>query len=160
MKESSTRYDKLSQALHWMTAAMVVAAFVLGPGDFGRIVGGGIDPATRGDIVWHESLGVAVFVLTFLRLIWVAIRPGAPQHQMPAWMLGLSRVAHFVLWSLLLALPLSALLALGSEAHPLTLLGGLRMEAMPWIANAHLSELADWGEIHKYLGDEIGRAHV
>lgn len=155
MNKSPIQYDTLSKALHWITAAMVVAAFVLGPGDFGRIVDGGLDPVTRGDIIWHESLGVAVFVLTFLRLIWVAIRPGAPQHQMPAWMLGLSRVAHFVLWALLFFLPVSALLALGSESHPLTLLGGLRIEAMSLIANAHLSGLADWGEIHKFLGDVI-----
>jgi cytochrome b561 len=38
----------------------------------------GLDPATRWDIVWHESLGVSVFVLTLLRLVWVALRPAAP----------------------------------------------------------------------------------
>lgn len=102
MRNSPDQYDKLSKAFHWITAAIVVTAFVLGPGDFGRIVDGGVDPATRNDIVWHESLGVAVFVLTFLRLIWAAIRPGAPRHQMSVWMFGLSRLAHFALWALLL----------------------------------------------------------
>jgi cytochrome b561 len=155
MRNSPDQYDKLSKAFHWITAGIVVTAFMLGPGDFGQIVDGGVDPATRNDIVWHESLGVAVFVLTFLRLIWVAIRPGAPRHQMSAWMFGLSQLAHFALWALLFLLPISALLALGSESHPLTLLGGIRIDVFPIVGNSYLSNLADWGEIHKLLGDVI-----
>ncbi len=155
MRKNTDQYDKLSKAFHWITAAIVVAAFVLGPSDFGRIVDGGVDPATRNDIVWHESLGVAVFVLTFLRLIWVAVRPGAPRHQMSEWMFGLSRLAHFALWTLLLLLPISALIALGSESYPLTLLAGIRINVFPFIGNTYFSNFADWGEIHKLLGDVI-----
>jgi cytochrome b561 len=155
MKKISNQYDKLSKALHWITAAIVAIAFVLGPEDFGRIVDAGVDPATRNDIIWHESLGVAIFVLTFLRLTWVAVRPGAPRHQMPVWMFGLSRLVHFALWALLFLLPISALLALGSESHPLTLLGGIRINALPFVENSFFSNLADWGEIHKLLGDVI-----
>lgn len=149
------QYDKLSKAFHWITAITVVAAFVLGPGDFGRLMHTGIDPGTRNDIVWHESLGITVFVLTSLRLLWVAVRPNTPRVQMKAWMHLLSRLTHFSLWALLFALPISALLALGSEAHPLTLLGGIRINALPFIENSRLSGLADWGDVHKLLGDVI-----
>jgi len=55
----------------------------------------------------------------------------------------------------LLALPITALLALGSEAHPLTLLGGVRIDQMPLIANSALAKLADWGDVHQFLGDAI-----
>ncbi|MBX3660696.1 MAG: cytochrome b/b6 domain-containing protein [Ramlibacter sp.] len=127
MKSNPVQYDNLSKVFHWVTAIVVVIAFVLGPGDFGRLVNGGVDPATRLDIVWHESLGVAVFVLTLARLLWLAGRPGVPRHPMPAWMAGVSRFVHWVLWGLLISLPLSAAMALGSESHPLTLLGGLPM---------------------------------
>ena len=48
----------------------VVAAFVLSPGSFGPLVHDGIDPGTQTSIVWHESLGVTIFCLTFLRLVW------------------------------------------------------------------------------------------
>jgi cytochrome b561 len=58
---------------------------------------------------------------------------------------------HFVLWALLFALPLSALLALGTEA----LLGGFRINELPIIANSYFSGLADWGDVHKFLGDVI-----
>ncbi|MBR7792140.1 cytochrome b [Undibacterium sp. FT147W] len=150
-----SQYDKLSKAFHWVTAIIVVIAFILGPGDFGRLLDEGIDPGTRIDIIWHESLGIAVFTLTLLRLVWVTVRPVAPRPQMTAWMRLLSQLVHLVLWFLLFALPITALLALGTEGHPLTLLGGFRINEMPFIANAHLSGLADWGEVHKFLGDVI-----
>jgi cytochrome b561 len=149
------QYDTLSKVFHWATAVAVLVAFVLGPGDFGRLVRSGVDPATRLDIVWHESLGMAVFVLTFLRLIWVSLRPAAPKHQMAPLMLMASKLAHIGLWALLFALPLTALLSLGSEGNPLTLLGEVRVNELPWIASSPLAELADWGEVHGFIGDAI-----
>ena len=102
-----------------------------------------------------ESLGIVVFTLTFLRLIWVALRPVAPELLMTRLPHLLSRLMRLALWTLLLALPISALLALGTESHPLTLLGGVRINEFPLIASSHLSDLADWGEVHKFLGDAI-----
>lgn len=154
-QKKSDQYDKLSKAFHWITAIIVVIAFILGPDHFGKLLHNGIDPGTRSDIVWHESLGVTIFTLTFLRLIWVAVRPTAPKFAMAAWMHLLSRLVHLVLWTLLFALPLTALLALGTEGHPLTLLGGFRINQFPFIANSFLSGLADWGDVHSFLGDSI-----
>ena len=152
-RPAATRYDALSQLLHWITAIAVVVAFVLGPERFGRLMRDGLDPATRLDIVVHESLGVLVFVLTLLRLVWVALRPAAPRFEMARWMHALARAGHGVLWLLLLALPVTAILALGGEGHPLTLLGGLRIDKMPAIAESAVAGWADWGEVHGFLGD-------
>jgi cytochrome b561 len=152
---SKNHYDVLSRGFHWVTAIVVTIAFILGPGGFGRLMRQGIDPATRSDIVWHESLGILVLVLTLLRLLWVAFRPAAPQVPMASWMHLTAKLAHMTLWALLLALPLTAFLALGGEAHPLTLLGGVRIDKMPLIANSAIAKLADWGDVHKFLGDAI-----
>lgn len=154
-QQTTTHYDVLSRAFHWVTAIVVTIAFILGPGGFGRLMRNGIDPATRSDIVWHETLGIVVFGLTLLRLLWVAFRPAAPQFAMTGWMHLASKGAHLALWTLMLALPISALLALGSEGHPLTLLGGLRIDQMPLIANSAVASLADWGDVHGFLGDAI-----
>ncbi|WP_295958765.1 cytochrome b [Rhodoferax sp.] len=152
---STSHYDVLSRAFHWLTAIAVTVAFILGPGGFGRLMQQGVDPATHSDIVWHESLGILVFVLTVLRLVWLAFRPAAPQIAMAGWMHLASKLAHGVLWVLLLALPTTGLLALGSEGHPLTLLGGVRVDQMPFIANSAIASLADWGDVHQLLGDVI-----
>jgi cytochrome b561 len=154
-QQSTSHYDALSRAFHWLTAIVVSVAFILGPGGFGRLMRQGVDPATRSDIVWHESLGILVLVLTLLRLIWVALRPAVPQFQMTAWMHMMAKLMQLALWALMLLLPITALLALGSEAHPLTLLGGVRVDQMPMIAQSSIAKLADWGDVHKFLGDAI-----
>ncbi|VTU30384.1 hypothetical protein H6CHR_03386 [Variovorax sp. PBL-H6] len=154
-QQPAPRYDSLSQVFHWGTAVIVTVAFILGPGGFGRLMRQGVDPATRSDIVWHESLGVLVLVLTVLRLVWIALRPAKPQFPMAAWMHRSARLMHVVLWVLLLALPVTAFLALGSEGHPLTLLGGVRLDRVPLIAESRVAGLADWGEVHQFLGDSI-----
>ena len=155
IKNSFSRYDNLSKAFHWATAAIVLATFVLGPGDFGHVIDSGIDPGSRVDIVLHETLGISVFLMTFFRLIWTAVRSGAPEHQMAPGLRLVSRLMHIMLWSLLFALPLSALMTLGAEGNPLTILGGMRIDAMPWIASSPLAGIADWGVVHKFLGDAI-----
>ncbi len=154
-QQAASRYDALSRAFHWVTAIAVTIAFVLGPEHFGRLMHQGLDPATRSDIVWHETLGIAMFALTLLRLLWVAFRPAAPQFEAAGWMLTLSKLMHLALWALLLVLPVSALLALGSQGHPLTLLGGVRVDQMPLIANSAVAKLADWGDVHGLLGDAL-----
>ena len=154
-QQSTSRFDTLSLALHWVTAVVVSIAFILGPEKFGRLMHQGIDPASRSDIVWHETLGITVLVLTLLRLLWVAMRPAAPQFAMARSMQMMAKLTHLALWTLLLALPATALLALGSESHPLTLLGGVRIERMPMIADSAIAKLADWGDVHKFLGDAI-----
>jgi cytochrome b561 len=155
MKAIRTHYDALSRALHWLTAIAVLAAFVIGPEHFGREMRQGLDPATRLDIVVHESLGVLVMTLTLLRLLWMTLRPAKPQFDMPRWMHLASKATQGLLWLMLLAVPVSALMALGSEGHPLTLLGGLRVKDIPFTANAPMAAWADWGEVHGLLGEAI-----
>lgn len=120
----------------------VVAAFVLGREGFGRMMHNGVDPATQNDIVWHVSLGLLVLALTAMRLVWIAFRPDVPQFSMTPWMHWTAKAVQV---ALLLALPATALLTLASEGHPLTLLGGFRVDQMPWIANSPVASLADWG---------------
>lgn len=146
---------RFSQAFHWVTAIVVTIAFILGPGGFGRLMRQGLDPATRSDIVWHETLGMAVLALTVLRRLWLALRPTAPQFPMAGWMHLTAKLVRAAMWVLLLALPITALLALGSEGHPLTLLGGIRVDHLPLIANAKIAQLADWGDVHELLGNAI-----
>lgn len=131
MTTSRTHYDNLSQVLHWLTAIAVVAAFILGPEHFGREMRKGMDPATHWDIVTHESLGMLVAAMTLLRLLWLLVRPAPPRFDMPRWMELTSQITHSLLWLLLLAVPATALLALFSEGHPLTLLGGIRIREIP-----------------------------
>jgi cytochrome b561 len=155
MPIARTYYDAPSRVFHWLTAIAVIGAFVLGPEHFGRELRQGLDPATRWDIVTHESLGMLVAALTVLRLLWLLLRPAKPRFDMPDWMRLTSTATQGLMWMLLLAVPATALLALGSEGHPLTLWFGIRINDMPVIANSPLSDLADWGDVHGLLGDMV-----
>ena len=152
---AADHYDPLSKALHWVTAIVVPIAFALGPGGFGRLMRQGVDPATRPDILWHESLGMLVLAITLLRLVWGAVRPRVPPHATSGWMQPASRLVRSALWALLLMLPVTAILTLSSEVHPLTLLGGVRIDPVPPVAPSVVLQLADWGHVHKLLGDAI-----
>ena len=154
-KPLTDRYDPVSRFFHWVTAIVVTIAFILGPEHFGRLMHQGLDPATRADIVWHESTGILVLALTVIRLLWIAVRPRAPRFPTAGWMNRAAKLMHIAMWMLLAALPVTALLALGSEGHPLTLLGGMRIDRMPSIAESGIARLADWGEVHGFLGDAI-----
>jgi cytochrome b561 len=153
--QTIVKYDFLSRLFHWVIGIAAVAGFILGPEDFGGLMRDSVDPATHIDIVWHESLGVLVFSLTVLRLLWVAFRPAVPKIQKAKWMQWASKSAHIALWALTLALPISALMALGSEGNPLTLLGNVRVDEFPLIAQSTLAQLLDWGDVHKFLGNAL-----
>jgi len=44
---------------------------------------------------------------------------------------------------------------LGSEGNPLTLLGNVRIDEFPLIAQSTLAQLLDWGDVHKFLGNAL-----
>lgn len=149
------RYDPLSQFFHWATALAVLAAYVIEPHGFNRLLRQGLDPATSNSVLWHESLGMLVLVLTLLRLLWLALRPTTPQTAMAGWMQRAARLAHGALWLLVLLTPLAALLTLAGKDAPLTLLGGLRLQELPWLAHSAFAHLLDWGDVHEALGNAL-----
>lgn len=83
MSETRTRYGAVAQAFHWVTAIIVLVAFIYGPGGSETRV---YSNARDFDRQLHETLGLTVFVLVGLRLLWRTIdrRPDPPA--IPRWM--------------------------------------------------------------------------
>jgi cytochrome b561 len=93
-----TRYDDFAITLHWLTAALVLAQFVLSQ------TWGFFDKPTRHLlIVTHMSFGILLTVVIVTRLVWRLV----PGHQVsPAdvgWLEIASKVAHYLLYVLLAA---------------------------------------------------------
>jgi len=146
---SVRRYGSVAQAFHWATAILVLAAFLYGPGgseqrvylpsrDFGRQL--------------HETLGLCVFALTVLRVLWRLAdkRPAPPQ--VARWMGAAAKAVQGVLYLLLFALPCTAIAGAWLEGHPLTLLGGVEIAAPIGMAHDAGAVIAT---IHTWLGDAI-----
>ena len=143
------RYGISAQTLHWLTAILVLVAYIYGPGGSEEHI---YAAARDFDRQLHETLGLSIFVLTFVRLLWRAVdsRPSAPQ--VAAWMNIAAKVVQISLYVLLFALPLTAITGVWLEGHELTLLGGIHFA--PWFAKSH-GLGATIADIHGWLGDII-----
>ncbi|MFD1561181.1 cytochrome b [Paraburkholderia silviterrae] len=149
MKSSATHYGSIAQFFHWCTAILVLVAFMYGPGGPEHRV---YSPVHEFDRRLHETLGLSVCALTFVRLLWRTIytRPEVP----PAsrLMVAMATAVQWMLYLLLLALPMTAVIGAWLEGHSVTLVAG--WEIPPLFATSH-----DVGgaiaSIHKWLGDAI-----
>jgi cytochrome b561 len=142
-------YGSVGIAIHWVTAVVVLVAFIYGPGGSEQRV---YSAARDFDRRLHETLGILVFALAIARVLWrfTATIPERPP--MPFWTAVSSRTVQFVLYVLLFALPITAITGAWLEGHPLTLLAGI--EIAPPIPQSHPIG-AIVASIHTWLGDAI-----
>ena len=87
--------------LHWIAAALIVALAATGK----IMTGLDISPLKAAIYRAHGFTGVAVLFLTLLRIaIVLGVGHDAADPRWPAWMIAASRLAHYGLYALLLAL--------------------------------------------------------
>jgi cytochrome b561 len=155
MKESkmnhhaSPRYGAVAQAFHWVTAVFVLAAFIYGPGGSEQRV---YSPAQDVERQLHETLGLCVLGLVVMRVLWRMVDRSPDPPQIRRWMVIAAKAVQWGLYSLLFALPFTAISGAWLEGHPLTLLGGL--EFAPPVEASHDAG-ATIARIHTWLGDAI-----
>lgn len=144
-----TRYSRAAMAIHWLTAILVVAAFVLGPGGSEQRVYAAAKDTER---AIHETLGLTVMALTLVRLAWRALTPAPQPPSASLWMLRLSKLVQGLLYALLVATPVTAIAGAWLEGHALTL--GILGSVAPLVAENHALGQSI-AKIHTYLGDTI-----
>lgn len=150
MKQRSiVRYGLLAQTFHWVTAILVVAAFIYGPGGSEQRV---YSSARDFDRQLHETLGMCIFALVVIRVLWRMIDVHPEPLQAPRWMGAVAKAAHFALYLLLFFLPVTAISGAWLEGHPLTLLAGV--DIPPLLAASH-DVGATIATVHTWLGEAI-----
>ncbi|MEO5698857.1 MAG: cytochrome b [Burkholderiaceae bacterium] len=143
------RYSAITRFLHWVTAILVVAAFVYGPGGSEERV-----YAAAGDFDrhLHETLGMSVLALVALRVLWRMIDKRPEPVPAARWMAIGAIAVQVALYVLLFSVPLSAIVGAWLEGHPLTMLWGVQIQ--PPISEHHaVGEVV--AEIHTWLGDAV-----
>jgi len=130
-----TDYSGFAKLLHWLIA--VVIAGMVGLGLYMTWVQGDLQYK-----LWlyqlHKSFGVTLFVLVLIRLAWRQISPPPP---MPADMAGWERraagTAHFGLYALMFAMPLSgwARVSASPLSVPTEVFGLFTLPHIPWLAD-------------------------
>jgi cytochrome b561 len=141
LANTSSRYGSVSQAIHWLTVALVIALLVSG-----KVTD--IEADHPGDIpfLWHGSLGVLVLVLVLSRIVWAFISPAPPfpRTMTRAARLG-ARTMHLALYVLLVALPLSGWLTASSEGASVNFFGVVSIPSWD-LSNSRANPAAAEGE--------------
>ena len=138
----SNRYTTTAMALHWLTALFVFATFPLGV----YMHELALSPLKLQLVSYHKWLGVTIFLLTVARLAWRAthIPPPLPE-TIPLWQQRAAHSLHFLLYVLLLVIPLTGWLMSSAKGFPVVYLG--------------LVQLPDLVDKDKALGDLLAEVH-
>ena len=148
-KRSDTHYGIVAQAFHWGTALFVLAAFIYGPGGSEQRI---YSTARDFERQLHETLGLCVFALVVLRVVWRTVDTRPDHLPLARWMEIASKAVQGALYLLLFAVPLTAVAGAWLEGHPLTLLAGLQIPPLVGISHATGATIAT---IHTWLGDAL-----
>ncbi len=103
---SSTRYGRGARFFHWATAALILVLFPVGL--YGNSLPVGPTRLMLGRI--HLALGVTILIMTLVRLVWRSThRPPALPESYPAPSRFAAHAAHWLLYGLLIGLPVLGL---------------------------------------------------
>lgn len=143
------RYTIPAQVIHWITALLVIAAYIVNPGGSEQRIYAQANDFARS---LHELLGISIFVLTLIRMSWRAFSPPPKSPEMPVWMEVGARLGHWTIYALLVLAPVTAILGAWFEGHPLTLLAVGNIQ--PWLPPSR--SLGLWlADLHGWLGNAL-----
>jgi cytochrome b561 len=135
-------YTRTAIALHWLMALLVLVTFPVGVVMHEMA----LSPDKLRMLSYHKWLGVSVFMLLVVRLVWRAAHKPAPlPATMPHWQMMAAKAVHVLLYALLFAIPLSGWLMSSAKGFQTVYLGVL--------------PLPDLLAKDKVLGDALAELH-
>jgi cytochrome b561 len=134
MTRVTQRFTPLQRALHWLMAICILAMFFIGVGMVSSIA-----PKYLPLIATHKFLGTIILILALIRL-GVRWRHGAPPlpADLPAPMKLAAVLSHYILYTLMIVMPLLGWGMLSAADYPVVLFGGLHLPMiLPQSAGLH-----------------------
>lgn len=135
------RFDARARLLHWLMAPMVLAMLFIGIGMLSTT-----SSAYALLLAIHKPLGAMILVLLLLRIhTRLRHRPPPLPASLPPLQRRAATLSHWLLYALMLLMPLSGWAMLSAAGYPVTLLDGIRLPPiMPrdaalfaWLRGAH-----------------------
>ena len=150
LRNSAEGYGAVSQMMHWITVELVILAWFLG--QFDDIFPKGA--ARAASLFVHISAGLAVIGILVLHLFWRFADPPPPIEQtiLGAWLDRAGRLAHYLLYALLIAVPISGMVLQFAQGDALPLFG-LTEIASPWTRDRAFAHSVK--EIHEVTANAL-----
>jgi cytochrome b561 len=143
MSNDTTTFVLPARVLHWLMAIMIVAMLFIGVGMVASV-------SERHELLLriHKPLGIAILILAVVRIV---VRLRHPPPPLPADLPALQKLAahasHWLLYVLMLAMPLIGWAMLSAGGYPVMLSNSLRLPSIfpvSPVAFAVLRHLHGW----------------
>jgi cytochrome b561 len=120
LSNTTEKWGAVAQLFHWLIALLVLAMIGLGL----SATNWPLTPLKFELFIVHKSIGVCVFVLMVLRLLW---RIASPVPILPPSLVGWERAAakavHWLLYGVVLLMPISGYVTTSAADFPLSMFG-------------------------------------
>jgi len=156
----SAAYSQVARYLHWIVAGLVVLQFVLA--QWAESLEDSNDSLGQLAVLAnHKSVGMTIFMLALLRLGWRLTHP-APSFAatMPAWQQTSARVAHWLFYALLFAIPFTGWLMSSASAYSVS---WFNLFTFPDLVAADPETKETFEMVHELLGKALfvlGLGHI
>jgi cytochrome b561 len=123
----ATRYTLTAQALHWLTVLLILTILPVAWVMMSLPTG----PQQTWMLVLHRSLGVTIFAVIVVRLAWRSTHPAPPSPSgAPRGTELISEVTHWLLYALLLFMPVTGYLQ-SADGRPVSYLALFNLPELP-----------------------------
>lgn len=141
------RYSNAAVGFHWITVLLVICQATLGFifADMAR------GPERTNLLAWHKTVGALILVVTVIRLGYRLANPPPPYSpDLPRWERLAGTWSHWLLYTLLIVMPLTGLIAVSGRTKGAftTLILGIPFPVIPGVNRA---VGAAFGDIHSAL---------
>lgn len=120
VKNTGVQYGTVAQLFHWSIVVLIVAQFFLANKGDNLALG----PAKIATLAQHKSVGMTIFALAILRLIWRWFNTVPPMPvDTPRWQRLAAHCSHWALYGLLFTIPLFGWLMSSSRNFPVSWFG-------------------------------------
>ncbi|MDH4125715.1 MAG: cytochrome b/b6 domain-containing protein [Gammaproteobacteria bacterium] len=139
----------MSKILHWLVAGLIVLQFILA-NLAERAEDAGLDLQQLALLANHKSVGISIFMLALLRLAWrkLAPPPELPA-SMPHWQMLAARISHYLLYTLIILMPISGWLMSSASAYPVS---WFKLLQLPDLVAPDAALKESFRVIHQLLG--------
>jgi cytochrome b561 len=143
----ASSYNNAAKSLHWLVLVLVVVQFAVAwtMPDVHR------DTKPVGLIAWHLAIGVFILLVMLLRLGWRAVSAVPPPADLPLPLRLLSRTTHFLLYAILVALPLLGWINANARGWTVWFVGVLPLPALVPSESSWGRQMGDFHMIAAYL---------